>query len=251
MTQFLASVRDSFEAEIALGVSTDIIDLKEPSRGALGAVDGETIEMIVRSIAGRASVSATIGDLPMHPETIRDAVLETAARGVDYVKVGLFPEGDPQGCLEMLPTEARGVRLIVVLFADRLPDFDAVAAAARIVACGVMLDTADKRSGSLLDHLGMDALDRFVTAAKANGLSVGLAGSLKREHVPELLPLKPDLLGFRGALCRGAARGASLDPAACRLIRRLIPKTQLPKPQRALDAEPRASLQNAATEALC
>jgi dihydroneopterin aldolase len=37
------------------------------------------------------------------------------------------------------------------------------------------------------------------------------------------LALKPDVLGFRGALCHGADRRADLDPDAVAAIRRLIP----------------------------
>ena len=39
MTLFLASVRDVAEAEIALLAGADIVDLKDPAQGALGAVD--------------------------------------------------------------------------------------------------------------------------------------------------------------------------------------------------------------------
>ena len=42
MTLFLASVRDVAEAETALLAGADIIDLKDPAQGALGAVDLET-----------------------------------------------------------------------------------------------------------------------------------------------------------------------------------------------------------------
>lgn len=223
MTRFLASVRDGVEAEMALGAGADIIDLKDPHQGALGALDPGTIEACVRGIAGRAPVSATIGDLPLQGQPIRDAVLATAASGVDYVKLGLFP-GDGEGSLNLLQAETAQVRLILVLFADALPDFDAIAAAARIGAEGVMLDTAGKDSGSLLEHVSLDALARFMAAAKAEGLLVGFAGSLRASHVPELLALEPDLLGFRGALCRGGARSASLDPVACAAIRALIPQ---------------------------
>lgn len=225
MTLFLASVRDEAEAAIALSAGADIIDLKEPRRGALGALGRETTCSIVSLIDGRAPVSATIGDVPMQPETIGEAVLEKAACGVDYVKFGLFPDGDAQCCLDALRPIARRVPLIVVLFADRLPDFDAVAAAANMGAAGIMLDTADKGSGSLLAHLDRRRLSSFVTQAKSYGLTVGLAGSLRAADVPDLLPLAPDLLGFRGALCNGS-RGASLDPAACATIRALIPENR-------------------------
>ena len=154
-------------------------------------------------IAGRVPVSATIGDLPMQPEAIRGAVIERASCGVDYVKFGLFPGGDPQACFQALRPIAPRVSLILVLFADALPAFDAVTAAADMGATGIMLDTADKHAGSLLTHLDASDIARFVAHAKAQGLMAGLAGSLNAADIPELLTLSPDLLGFRGALCRG------------------------------------------------
>lgn len=242
MTLFLASVRDAGEAEMAMTAGADIIDLKDPESGALGALDPETIASCVRSIARRAPVSATVGDLPLDCETIRDAVLATAASGVDYVKLGVFPGDDARACLRLLEAERSRVRLILVLFADALPDFDAMGEAARIGASGVMLDTAGKTGGSLLDHLSLDALARFVYAAKAEGLTAGFAGSLKASHAPQLLALGPDLLGFRSALCRGGMRAQPLDPLACAAIRALIPQ-----PPRAL---PKADLADLAPQAL-
>jgi (5-formylfuran-3-yl)methyl phosphate synthase len=242
MTLFLASVRDAGEAEMAMTAGADIIDLKDPHSGALGALNLKTIASCVRSIARRAPVSATVGDLPLDCETIRDAMLATAASGVDYVKLGLFPGGDARACLRLLEAERSRVRLILVLFADALPDFDAVGEAARIGASGVMLDTAGKAGGSLLDHLSLDTLARFVDAAKAEGLTVGLAGSLKASDVPKLLTLGPDLLGFRSALCRSRVRAQPLDPLACAAIRALIPQ-----PPGAL---PKANLADLAPQAL-
>lgn len=223
MTKFLASVRDAGEAEAALAAGADIIDLKDPAKGALGALTPEGIASCVVAIAGRAEVSATVGDLPMVPDRVRSTVLATAAMGVDYVKLGLFPGGDARACLNLLAEEVPGLRLILVVFADALPRFDAIRAASRIGASGVMLDTARKDGSSLLDHLPLDRLADFVFSARAEGLLAGLAGSLKASYVPALLPLKPDLLGFRGALCRNGARGAALDTSACDAIRALIP----------------------------
>jgi dihydroneopterin aldolase len=245
MTLFLASVRDKAEAEILRNTRADIIDLKEPARGALGALDLDTTREIVSFIAGRVPASATIGDLPMQPDTISAAVLERAACGVDYVKFGLFPDGDARACLEALCPVAQRVRLIVVLFADRLPYFDAVARAAAMGAAGVMLDTAGKSAGSLLDHLDHREIANFITHAKAHRLMVGLAGSLTADDVLELLPLAPDLIGFRGALCHGS-RSASLAPSACAGIRDLIPRDQLNA-----ETRPSARMAGAAAQALC
>lgn len=245
MTLFLASVRDAAEAETARLARADIIDLKDPERGALGAVAPETARRVVDLIAGRVPVSSTIGDLPMQPEATRDAVIERASCGVDYVKFGLFPGGEPQACFQALRPIAASVRLILVLFADALPAFDAVTAAAEMGATGIMLDTANKNAGSLLTHLDAPGIAGYVAHAKAQGLMVGLAGSLKAADVPELLTLAPDLLGFRGALCRGG-RSASLDPASCASIRALIPRIGMPA-----ETKPSARMTEAAAQALC
>ena len=69
MNGMLASVRDWEEAQIALNAHVDIIDLKQPDLGALGALDIDTIGDIVTKIDFRCPVSATIGDLPMQAET--------------------------------------------------------------------------------------------------------------------------------------------------------------------------------------
>jgi (5-formylfuran-3-yl)methyl phosphate synthase len=224
MTLFLASVRDAAEAEMAIGAQADIVDLKEPGQGALGAVALETIADCVRLVACRAPISATIGDLPLEGERVRTAVLATAAAGVDYVKIGLFPGGDAERCLKLLGVEAAQLRLIVVLFADALPDFDAIGLAARIGAHGVMFDTLGKNAGPLPDHLTFMDLAGYIAAAKSEGLVVGLAGSLEAKHVPSLLALAPDLLGFRGALCHGGDRAQPLDPFRLAAIRALIPE---------------------------
>lgn len=224
MTLFLASVRDAAEAEMAIEAGADIIDLKDPGQGALGALVPDTIAACVRSVAGRAPVSATIGDLPLEEKVVRAAVLATAGLGVDYVKLGLFPGRDAEPCLNSLTAEATQIRLIFVLFADGLPDFDAIGLAARIGAHGIMLDTMGKDGGSLPDHLSFMALAEHIAAAKAEGLVVGLAGSLKARHVASLIALAPDLLGFRGALCQSGDRSQDLDPVRLAAIRALIPE---------------------------
>lgn len=245
MTLFLASVRDAAEAETALQADADILDLKEPENGALGAVDRTTSAAVLSAASGRTPTSATIGDLPMHPAIVREAVLDRASAGVDYVKVGLFPEGDPLGCLEELRRLTRNVPLIVVVFADRLPVFDAIKAVAAAGAAGIMLDTAGKATGSLLDCLSLAEVSRFVSRAKAHGLTVGLAGSLGAGLVPALLGIEPDVLGFRGALCRGF-RNDRLDLKSCLAIRALIPAANTQ-----LAGRPFAAVSQDPAEALC
>jgi len=68
----------------------------------------------------------------------------------------------------------------------------------------------NKSSGTLPQLMSFDELHTFVKTANNAGLFCGLAGSLKSEHIPELLTLKPDYLGFRGALCEQHNRTATL-----------------------------------------
>jgi uncharacterized protein (UPF0264 family) len=181
----------------------------------------------------------------MLPALIGEAVRDRAALGVDYVKVGVFPEGDPLNCLRQLRAVTREISLIAVLFADRMPDFDAIEAVAAAGAAGIMLDTAQKGGGSLLDHLGLGEVASFVARAKERGLAAGLAGSLRAAQIPPLLALKPHVLGFRGALCQGF-RNARLDLASCCAIRALVPMANTK-----LATRPFIAVNQDAREALC
>ena len=55
MTRLLVSVRSAAEAEAALSGGASVIDVKEPTRGALGRADDAVIADVVRSPAGRRS----------------------------------------------------------------------------------------------------------------------------------------------------------------------------------------------------
>lgn len=220
MTLMLASVGNRAEALCVLEAGADIIDLKNPAAGALGALPVETVKEVVAAINGLRPVSATVGDLPMQPQTVREAVEAMAATGVDYVKIGFFPGGDWQGTLHALePVAARGVALVAVLFGDQKPDLAWLEALSMAGFRGAMLDTCDKQAGSLTQVCSLEALRDFVAEAKAHGLLCGLAGSLRRADIPRLLDLNPDYLGFRGALCGRHERTAGLDPDAVRAVR--------------------------------
>src|SRR5436190_23609999 len=88
-TGMLASVTSLAEAKLALGADVDIIDLKDPTSGALGALPVAVGRDVVTWIGGRKPVSATIGDVTSgSADQLRHSIAATAACGVDYVKVG-------------------------------------------------------------------------------------------------------------------------------------------------------------------
>jgi dihydroneopterin aldolase len=224
MTGLLASVASVDEAVVALEGGADLVDLKDPAAGTLGAWSIAAIRRAVGAIAGRRPLSATIGDGIADADYLALRTAATAAAGVDFVKVGFFPGAPHRALAEALAREARrGTRIVAVLFADGLPDF---ALLDRLAGCGfvgAMLDTTDKRGTSLRRCIDDDRLGRFVDAARTRGLLVGLAGSLSLADVAPLRRLSPDYLGFRGALCKGGRRQNPLDPERLAAIRALIP----------------------------
>jgi uncharacterized protein (UPF0264 family) len=222
MTGFLASVTSAAEAELAMAGGADIIDLKDPQAGALGALPSSVIRDAVQVIAGRRTASATAGDLPMQPRVVADAAARIAGLGVDIVKVGFFPGGDPEACIAALgQLAAGGARIVAVLFADTAPDFSLIDRLCDASFAGAMLDTADKRAGSLRRHMDDDRLGDFVDRVRRAGMISGLAGSLALDDVAPLRRLRPDYLGFRGALC-SAGRTSALDVARVRKVRGAI-----------------------------
>ena len=226
----LASVADLAEVELALPLA-DLIDLKDPNQGALGAWPLPRIAEAVRQIDGRRPVSATVGDLPPEAASLAEAAAATAAEGVDIVKLGFFAGGDHVRLAQALePVARRGIALVAVLMADQGPDLGIVPALATAGFRGVMLDTADKAAGSLLAHQDTATLARFVTQARMHGLMSGLAGSLRLSDIGALAPLRSDFLGFRGALCAGG-RTAGLDPDRLATVRAALDVARSPAAQ--------------------
>ncbi|MGH6935536.1 MAG: (5-formylfuran-3-yl)methyl phosphate synthase [Methylocella sp.] len=223
MTLMLASVTNPAEAEAVWVGGADIIDLKDPAKGVLGALDVGVAASIVRSVGKRRPVSAAAGASIGAPAAIVDAVAAMTATGVDYVKVG-FSDKTGADCVRALGPHASNTKLVGVLFADCAPDLDLLTLMANSGFTGAMLDTAKKGAGRLLDHMDIGALDRFIARCRDSGLTSGLAGSLEAPDVPRLLPLQPNYLGFRGSLCQGRAREAAIDAASVRIIRDLIPR---------------------------
>lgn len=229
MTAMLASVTSLTEAYLAQAAGADIVDLKDPGQGALGALAYERIREIVeatrRAPTRKVPISATVGDLLLDdPEKIRERVAATAACGVDFVKLGLFAEENltlQRECLRA--TGDVDTRKVLVMFADRQPAWHAwLPVIAEYGYAGAMLDTADKRKGGLCAWLGVEALRDFIAQTHALGLFAGLAGSLRASDIPRLLPLRPDYLGFRGALCVRQRRTHALEDGAVARIRALM-----------------------------
>lgn len=223
--RLLASVTSEEEARLAAAQGADIIDCKNPSEGALGALPCAVVSDIRKAVSAHIMVSATIGDLPADPDRVTEAARAMAATGCDIVKIGFFPGGDARATIRRLGNDlAPTTSLVAVLLADAPLDLGLVPALGDAGFAGVMLDTASKDGRTLLDHREAGELTGFIARARAAGLFAGLAGSLRLAQIPELLDLDPDVLGFRGALCHASDRRGVLSASALAAVRRAIPR---------------------------
>jgi (5-formylfuran-3-yl)methyl phosphate synthase len=223
MTRMLASVADAAEASAVLQLGADIIDLKDPRRGALGAVPLETARDALAAVARRRETSAALGDPPYDEHALLADARAVAAMGVDYVKLAVDgPTLDRLG--DSLERLARDVALVGMMFADEQADFALLPKLAALGFKGAMLDTRDKTRGRLIAYLDVVRLNEFCAQCRVLHLTSGLAGSLEAPDIPRLLLVRPDVLGFRGALCRAHSRGGAIDPQAVALVRDLIPR---------------------------
>jgi len=233
MTGMLASVANMDEAIQVAAIGVDIIDLKAPAAGALGALKLDDISQIKKALGNHHVVSATVGDLPMDPAIVTAAVQAMHNTSVDYIKLGFFPGGNWRASIEELAIHTNsGSKLIAVFFGDTEFDLSWINNLAQAGFAGVMLDTMDKERGSLPQLYSRLKLAKFIAAAKQYGLLIGLAGSLRERDIPALLELNPDYLGFRGALCQHHRRIDKLDPTAVRSIRARIYQKLLNKTAR-------------------
>lgn len=219
--RLLVSARSTAEALTAADAGADFIDLKEPAAGALGALPLATIAAVVTALRTRhpgRPVSATVGDFPADAvEPVLERVRLTADCGVDYVKVGIAPGAGP--LLQALgDCRWPGSAVVPVFIADAGVDESLLALALELPFPALMLDTADKLAGSLLERIDDAALRRFVNRVRAHGRLSGLAGALRTEDLPRLRALGPDFAGFRSAVCQGARSGA-LDVGLLRQLR--------------------------------
>lgn len=221
---FLASVTSAEEARICVDAGVAILDAKNPLTGALGALEHNTVREIVDTVrqSSKAAlpISATIGDLPLDPKLVCKAAGDMAACEVDYVKIGFGSDGDAAVVIRALGCIDIGdARLVAVLFADQKPDFDLVCELSAAGFAGVMLDTAEKKSGGLRDVLSAEEVGEFVARSRDSGLLCGLAGSLKLEDISPLGAFQPDILGFRGALCLDSDRTFAIDESRIGAVR--------------------------------
>jgi (5-formylfuran-3-yl)methyl phosphate synthase len=214
--QLLISVRNREEALAAFQGGADIIDAKDPSAGALGAVSLSMFASIADCIAGQVPVTAALGDAE-DEGSIEERARAFGQAGTAFVKVG-FAGIDSQARVSLLLAAARrgasatAAALVAVAYADHdrvaalSPDL-IVAAAADAGAQGVLLDTATKQGVGLLQLVDETQLRAWVQGVRSRGMFAALAGQLRACDLDLVRSLGANIAGVRGAACDGDRNG--------------------------------------------
>jgi uncharacterized protein (UPF0264 family) len=230
--KLLVSVVDAAEAGLALAGGVDVVDVKNPAEGSLGAPVPRVIAQVRAVLPAELALSVAIGDLPALPGTAALAALGAVRSGADYVKLGLWGTSTIEDAVAVLRAAreacAGEAAVIAVAYADAarvpsrpLPPRELVTAARRAGVSGCLLDTAIKDGRGLLSWLSPDALAGLVADAHAAGLEIALAGELRAEDLPAVRATGADIAGVRSAACRDGRRTAALDPRRIARLRSL------------------------------
>ncbi|KAF5423599.1 MAG: hypothetical protein C5S44_03130, partial [Candidatus Methanocomedens sp.] len=161
------------EAKTAYNGGADIIDVKNPKEGSLGA----NFPWVIRSVKeamGKTPVSATIGDMNYKPGTASLAALGAAVSGADYVKVGLYDVQTTEQAIDMVEHVVKSVKdydpskkVVISGYADykrinSIPLRELPPICADYGADVVMMDTGIKDGRSTFEFMTNEELSQFV-----------------------------------------------------------------------------------------
>ncbi|MDH5639121.1 MAG: (5-formylfuran-3-yl)methyl phosphate synthase [Nitrospinota bacterium] len=216
--KMLGTVVSGAEAKLVADL-VDLIDVKDPSKGSLGAPDQVTVHNIRMAIGSQGPLSVAMGDIdPENPHAVVELGRLMAGAGATMLKVGLttVPEEVVAKTLgELKKAVSENVQVAAVAYADAENHGFFAPARLPILARdtgldGIMIDTFTKAPDqSSLDYLSEEIIKTIFDEARKLGLRTALAGGLDMEHIDEVVRAKPDIVGFRTAITSEGEREKS------------------------------------------
>ena len=194
----------------------DILDLKNPEKGSLGDWEISDIKNVVKIFGEEKIISATIGDASNLKKVVQKIKIFDKLK-LDFIKFGLFGENSEQMLKFLFNIKSYNFKteLVPVIFVDNTIILDTAFKNLESFKTFnfnfLLLDTFSKKSGDLFENCSLNYLSKFLERSSKFGLSVGLAGKLKKSHVPNLLKLKPKIIGFRSAVCEKNDRNKKIS----------------------------------------
>jgi (5-formylfuran-3-yl)methyl phosphate synthase len=218
----LVSVRGAEEAMSALAGGADVLDVKEPLRGPLGAADEETLRTVaaaVRSLPEPRTLTAALGEAL----EMGGAKVQAVPEGYSFCKLGMswlrhranWEDRWRKARLVFEDRAGRSLEWVAVAYADDVaagsPPIGEVLAAGRRARCrGLLIDTFDKSAGRLTDFLTPGCLEEVACEAHESGMFLAVAGRLRVEDLRQLREHSVDVVGVRSAACAGELRGGQV-----------------------------------------
>lgn len=231
----LISPINAEEALESIEGGADIVDVKNPKEGSLGANFPWVIKNIREITPESMHVSATLGDVPYKPGTVSLAAAGAVVSGADYIKVGLYGTKNYDEALEVMENVVKSVKEFdddALIVASGYADAHRVGAvdpmeiprvAADAGADLAMVDTAVKDGKTLFDFMDVDKLQKFNDTIHDYGLKSALAGSIKKDQLKLLHDIGCDVVGIRGAACTGGDRNnGSIHRTAVKELKDMI-----------------------------
>ena len=235
--KLLVSPKDVGEAKAVIRGNADIIDVKNPKEGSLGAnfpwVIRAIKELVENEGGNGMEMSAAIGDFDYKPGTASLAALGAASVSADYIKIGLLKIKTRQEAIDLLSGVVKAVKgfdptkkVVSAFYSDykrinSLSPFEITEIGKEVDIDVAMVDTGIKDGRSTLEFLSEEELTAFVSESKALGLETALAGSLTFDDLPVINEINPDILGVRGMVC-GGDRNAQVKAELVTELRRKV-----------------------------
>lgn len=207
--KLLVSVSRLSEAISIHNCGVDIIDIKNPKEGSLGANFPWVVMQVRKKLGKNSKLSATIGDFPNLPGTASFAALGAAYCGADYIKVGLYgPKNYKEASFFMrnIVRSIRDLKFKSKVIASGYADYaffnglnplllPKIAHESR--ADGVLIDIKNKDHRSLFDFIKLSNIRKFVNNCHNRGLLAALAGGLSKKDIDLIREIGADVIGVR------------------------------------------------------
>ena len=189
----------------------DILDVKDPTRGALGRADCRVIRdiLLVENPANQLT-SVAIGELTEIDFDINEFLVNCDARHrLNFVKFGLAncsKEEFAPKVKEFVAQLPQYVTPVVCAYADPQnadsPSIEAIIElATENLLPFVLVDTFEKSKGNFFDFVSAQTFKKLNYLAVSKGVGVAIAGSLRDSSLQNGIALSPKIIGVRGAAC--------------------------------------------------
>lgn len=246
MLGLLVSVKNRAEATAAVTGGTDILDIKDPNNGALGMASLKTIGSILEQFEQNQSIrtSVALGELEDWPAA---KPIPSSLNHTDYLKIGPGQSTDLDQWFENLLNivhrfRSAGIEYpdwIAVLYAETLPGrffnqpeknpiTELTAKLKKNEFAGLLIDTVDKKNGSLRSHLSDAQLREITAELHSQNLLCSFAGRLSFAEIDLLLQKKvyPDYYAVRSAVCTANNRQAEVEQGKVQRLKELLGYSQ-------------------------